>query len=518
MTAEYTRLYFAYSGGIILLLLGIGGCVTDKQVTGDADSGADTSTDADADTDTDADSDADSDADADNDADTDSDADSDGDTDGDADSTDEDDTATEDDTETDTGEAAEVIAEPNDDATYLFSPDEVRTYELRLSKADLAFLNSAPAAEEYVEGELVFEGQTVSPVGIRYKGNAGSYNQCTAMGLGGAHGRKTCPKLSMKVKINWEDPDARFYGLKKLQFHAMNSDDSLMREQLGYYAFRSMGIAAPRTAHVRLLINGTLEGVFLLVEQIDGRFTRSHFTEGGKGNLYKEVWPIHSKPAPYLNALRTNEDEDPSVDRPLALASELTNAAPADRLAVVSYWMDIDYALRYVAVDRIIRHDDGPFHWYCGIKVAQGNNPGTCGNHNYYWYESLDSDRFWIVPWDLDLAFGGNPAVALSGAWNDRNPNCNLSSLMGRRPAACDPLIYTWGGVSESYKQAIEELISGPFSPQVVDELLDQWTAKIDSIVVEAAKLQGHLKRNAWHNAIKDLRNAVNQQRKQISN
>ena len=106
----------------------------------------------------------------------------------------------------------------------------------------------------------------------------------------------------------------------------MNSDSSLMKERLAYYLFRSMGIAAPDTVPARLVINGELVGLFLLVEQIDGRFTRSRFEEGGKGNLYKEIWPIHTDDALYLNALKTNEDENPSVDKMQRLRTQLDNA------------------------------------------------------------------------------------------------------------------------------------------------------------------------------------------------
>ncbi len=411
----------------------------------------------------------------------------------------------------------EVIPEPDDEASYLFSADTIRTFELRLSKKNLTFLDSNPQAEQYVEGEVEFEGQTVSPVGIRYKGSIGAFAPCTAGFSGSKFGAKSCPKLSMKVKINWEDPEARLFGLKKLQFHAMNQDSSCMREQLGYHMYREMGIAAPRTAYVRLLINGKLEGLFLLVEQIDGRFTRSHFQEGGKGNLYKEVWPIHNNPKPYQNALRTNEDENPSFDRPLTLARELTNAAPEDLPAIVEYWMDTEYTLRYIAVDRIIGHNDGPMHWYCGMTGAQGNNPGKYGNHNYYWYESEDSDRFWLIPWDLDMALGGNPSTALKTPWNNRQPNCKSCPMFGQRPAACDPLIYTWGDISGPYEEAVAELISGPFSTEVVDGLLNKWSELIDSAVKEASGLQGHITVSAWQKNIKSLRTIINRQRERMS-
>ena len=70
-------------------------------------------------------------------------------------------------------------------------------------------------------------------------------------------GKKICTKLSMKVKINWKQREQKFYDLTKLQFHSQNNDPSQMRERLGYWLFRSMGVPAPRSVHAQLKINGT---------------------------------------------------------------------------------------------------------------------------------------------------------------------------------------------------------------------------------------------------------------------
>ena len=53
------------------------------------------------------------------------------------------------------------------DSSYIFDQTELRTYELHLSEEALATLDDDPAAEEYVEGSMTFEGQTVEPVGLR---------------------------------------------------------------------------------------------------------------------------------------------------------------------------------------------------------------------------------------------------------------------------------------------------------------------------------------------------------------
>jgi spore coat protein CotH len=115
---------------------------------------------------------------------------------------------------------------------------------------------------------------------VRYKGSVGGFlAPCTAAGSVGARPGPKTGKCSMKIDFDRVDPDARFYGLKKLNFHSMDRDPSMLRDRLGYSLFREFGVAAPRAMHARVLINGKLEGLHVVVEQIDGRFTDSRFSE-----------------------------------------------------------------------------------------------------------------------------------------------------------------------------------------------------------------------------------------------
>ena len=140
---------------------------------------------------------------------------------------------------------------------FIFYQNELRTFELKLSEKNLNKIDNDPTAEQYVEGMMIFEGDTISPIGIRYKGSVGAWVGCVDGDIWfEPSGRKICTKLSTKVKINWKGRDERFYGLKKLQFHAQNLDPTLMHERLGYWLFRSMGVEAPRSVHARLVING----------------------------------------------------------------------------------------------------------------------------------------------------------------------------------------------------------------------------------------------------------------------
>ena len=166
----------------------------------------------------------------------------------------------------------------------------------------------------------------------------------------------------------------RFYGVKKLQFHAMNLDPTQLRDRLGYHLFQEMGVEAPQSSHARVVVNGEFVGLFSFVEQIDGQFVEDRWDDG-EGNLYKEVWPTTIGSGPtgptseeaIFAGLKTNEKDDPSFDLITSFASEILEADEAEAPAVVEKWMDIDSAVTYAAVDRTIRHDDGPFHYYLSL-------------------------------------------------------------------------------------------------------------------------------------------------------
>jgi spore coat protein CotH len=413
-----------------------------------------------------------------------------------------------------------VVTDPDDAAAYIYNPQVLRTYELLLAQADLDTLNADPAAEQYVPGMLRFEGHEYGPVGIRYKGSVGAFVRCVGFSAGARPmGPKKCRKLSIKVGFDFVDPERHFYGLKKLQFHAMANDASLMRERLGYDLFREMGVPAPRAVHARLLINGALEGVFVLVEQIDGRFTRSHLSDGGEGNLYKEVWPMHDTEQTYLDALETNEDQAPSVARMLAFARAL-EAADGDTIArAIETYVDRDAILSYLAVDRSIRHEDGPLAFYCDSPAGQGANPGAYGNHNYYWYEETLAGRFWIIPWDLDLAFNGlGFAGQMETVWYEPLDGmaCECPARMqGRsfmspkRPAACDKLVQGLALMRDGYRARVGAFVDGPFGRESVSAKLDAWSAQIADLVAEQAQDPQQPSVEAWQSGLTNLHSAL---------
>lgn len=375
---------------------------------------------------------------------------------------------------------------------FIFDQNELRTFELKLTEKDLEKIDGDPTAEKYVEGMLIFEGDTISPVGIRYKGSVGAWVGCVdGPNLFEPSGKKICTKLSTKVKINWKGRDERFYGLKKLQFHAQNLDKSHLRERLGYWLFKTMGVETSRSVHARLVINGEFSGLYALTEQIDGAFTDYHFDDKD-GNLYKEVWPLYMNgkpmnPQSLISALKTNEDDNPSTDIISGFADKLSNAEKSNIPNIISEYMDINKIISLAVVDRTIRHDDGFLHWYC--------DEGECSSHNFYWYEEPNKKKVNLIPWDLDNAFENiikhaNPVTPIADEWGQITNNCNPFPYgdfgLYQWSASCDKLTGGWAMHKELYAELKEKFIQGPFAASNVNALLATWSDQIRPVVKEA--------------------------------
>ena len=410
-------------------------------------------------------------------------------------------------------EPVDLARYESESSDVLFDPDVVHTFAIDLDSDKLAEIDADPTAEEYVEGSLTFDGETIGPIGVRYKGSVGAFLFCTdGPNPLDPSGAKTCTKLSMKLKMNWEDSDDTFYGVKKEQLHSQNLDATKMHERLGYWLFGEMGVPVPRSTHARVEINGEFAGLFALTEQIDGRFTRENFGDGS-GNLYKEVWPFNADGTPrdaeeFIDGLKTNEDEDPTADMIRQFAEELADAEPGTEIDVIDRWIDVDLLVRTMVVDRAIGNDDGALHWYC----FDGCNP-----HNFYWYENPTTDKLTLLPWDLDNAFDNLGSSGVTGSvtqiadrFGDITDGCAIFFFGGlnlpQKSAACDPLIGPISQLTEEFDAARTEFVAGPFSKESVDERIALWSAQIEDLVDEAEATHADGPSiGAWRGAVTEM-------------
>ena len=225
-------------------------------------------------------------------------------------------------------------------------------------------------------------------------------------------------KLSFRLNFDrFEDAhpeiaNQRFYGFKELTFSSNFDDASRMREALANEIFRDRGVAAPRVAFYRIVVNtGTGDeswGLYTLVEDpADPAMLASQFG-GASGNLYKPDgpgadWTTFDRAG---FEKKTNKATADFSDIQAAIEALHADLPAAAWRANLERHFDVDVFLRWLAVNQVVDN------WDAYGRFA----------HNYYLYADPGRNgRLVWIPWDNNYSFGLIPFVAnlagMSPAW-----------------------------------------------------------------------------------------------------
>jgi spore coat protein H len=398
----------------------------------------------------------------------------------------------------------------------LFADGQVLEVRLTLLAADLLELDEHGDREEYMpaQAELASTGGAavqMPEIGVRHKGNW-TLHHCWDDFEGVRSYEADCAKLSLKLKFDEYVADTRFDGLKRLNLHASTGDGSRLRELLAYATFRAFGVDAPRAIPARVYVNDEPRGLFIAVEDVDGRYTTAHFPDAPDGNLYKEIWPRASfEDEEFALALETNEELG-DVSGMRAFAEAVARSTPETFAAEVEPLLDVDGLARYLAVDRALRNWDGITSFY------EPRRP-----HNFYWYEAgSGSPRFHLIPWDMDDTYWPfdpytNPEPPVTAPpipnLNVRPAHCEPRPIWSAdgsggyvTPGRCDALLD--GFVTRHWSRIVErgrELLEGPFAPAAQSARVEAWAATLAPIVAEDPVLDPA----AWEGAVTDLHDVL---------
>lgn len=242
---------------------------------------------------------------------------------------------------------------------------------------------------EYVHANLTIEDQQFTDIAVRYKGN-GTLRRGIPLG-----------KVSLKADLNKYVAGQKLDKFTKLNFNNNVSDTSWMHEVLAYRLYREAGVPASRTSFARVFItvtgqrNNAYQGLYSIVEEVDGHFAEDHF--GNKDGLFFK--PVIPSTFTYLGDdwKKYNQIYDPKrapsqqeEKRVIDFSRIVTSASDAEFAARAGDFIDLEEFARYMAVtvwlsnfDSIL--DDG---------------------QNYYLYLDAKTQKFTFIPWDLDRAFG----------------------------------------------------------------------------------------------------------------
>ena len=253
---------------------------------------------------------------------------------------------------------------------------------------------------KYVHASIDFNGKAFQDVAVRYKGNS------TFMMSRGAL------KRSLKVDLNKYVKGQKIAGVTTLNLHSNVNDASWMNEPLSYRLFRDGAVPGPRTSYARvyLTVAGKYEkqylGLYSLVEDVteeavgDAIFkpsTRNLF--GYLGDDWKKYKQMYD-PKTELTAAHKQ--------RVIDFAKLVTSGSDSEFEAQVGSYLEMDEVARYLAINVWLANMDS--------ILAMGQN--------FYLSLSAKTNRFRILPWDLDLSFGGmggGTELSIEHPWRGEN-------------------------------------------------------------------------------------------------
>ena len=155
----------------------------------------------------------------------------------------------------------------------LFDQSVVHTIDIEIS--DWEGLIASASQEEYVECAVTIDGEKISNVGIRAKGNT-SLSSVSTLGS---------EKYSFKIEFDHYVKGRLYNGLDKLSLNNLIYDATMMKDYLAYTLMGKMDVPSPLCSYVQITVNGEPWGLYLAVEGVeDGFMERNNMT---KGELYK---------------------------------------------------------------------------------------------------------------------------------------------------------------------------------------------------------------------------------------
>ncbi|NQT33916.1 CotH kinase family protein [bacterium] len=250
----------------------------------------------------------------------------------------------------------------------------------------------------------------------------------------GASARNT-PKKSWKIFFEEESPG----GIDEINLNSEYRDRSLCRNLLCMDLSRYIGVPAPDTRHISLLVNDRFMGVFLEIEQVDEEFFDRR--ELGYGSLWKAI--MHgARFAPFIK----HEDLYVNYEPKIAMAGTVDTLGA--RFSFITF---ADTAQIADGLNRIV--DIENFLRYFAVQYVTGNGDGF--TKNYYLFQKPDG-RWMLVPWDCDATLGNS----WEGNWVDAS--WVIGSGFLNHQAVFQQLISIPGN-RERFLEIIDELITGGF-------------------------------------------------------
>ena len=151
----------------------------------------------------------------------------------------------------------------------LFDPYQVHTLEIEFYNSDYDSILQAQWEiddKSYELATVVFNGDTLDSVGVRYKGNSRFW---WTQILGS-------PKFPLNIDFNLIDDDQDLLGYIKVKLSNSIFDPTFVKESLGYIT-EGYYLPTSKVGYMNVFINDSHLGLYISVESVNDPFLTKHF-------------------------------------------------------------------------------------------------------------------------------------------------------------------------------------------------------------------------------------------------
>lgn len=264
--------------------------------------------------------------------------------------------------------------------------------DLEMTPEDLEELYSRSIwSDDRLPGQVRFNGgEQAHPVALRFRGNS----------------TRMVGKKSFNVRFETAQP--LLFGSSRMNLNASYTDPTLMREDLAFEMFDTLGWAASSTRYFDVWINGNYEGTYQHIARVDEHLLALNDLNPG-GTLVRDktranseidvdsVFSLnlggmtHEERIEYLEH-NSKYRGDPAWEHLLEFVEWVGASVPGARFhAEFEARVDLENFIDWMLV-----------HWLIGDVDSWGDD---------YWLylDHEDPDARWkFIPWDKDLSFGSH--------------------------------------------------------------------------------------------------------------
>lgn len=355
--------------------------------------------------------------------------------------------------------------------TGLYDPTTVKNVYLNFPQANYwTLLTNNYASETNIPATLIYDGQTLDSVGVRFRGNT-SYQ-----------GTGTSQKKSFAVETDFVRPTQILAGYKNLKFNNAHQDASFMREVL-YCRMAAKYTPIAKANYIHLYLNNQDWGIYPNIQDIDKTFLEEWFlsndgarfratvsTGGGPGG---GGWGDGTAGMNYLGTDSTLYDNYYTLQsndvvvapwQKLIDACSTLNQASANTLATTKEKLDIDKILWFLAAENIFTDDDSYI-----MK----------GKMDYKVYYEPETGR--TIPLEYDGNSTFQSSLATSANWspfkNATNANYPLLSKLLAIPE-----------LRQRYLAHYRTILQETFTTTNANSVIDQMNTQISALVAADPK------------------------------